>query len=368
MPGTEQPSRTVVVTGAGSGIGRAIAEAFAAENDTVYVCDISAERTAEVAAALGAPERGGTVDVSDEDQIGAFLRAAHEQTGRLDVLVNAAGIFDGYAGVTETSAGLWRKILDVNLTGCFLGAKAAAELMIPQGSGRIISIGSIATFRGGADGIAYSAAKAGMHGMTRRLALDVGRHGDHREHDLPWRDPERDQGELGGGARRPLAGAAPRHRRHPGADGLPDPRRAEGPAQRSGGRRRVPRLRRRRVRQRHGGVRRWWLGGGMTSRKVAGAMAVVPYLFYEDTEAAAAWLADAFGFTEMLRHTSRDGIVTHVEMTCAGESIMLGQLDRSDGQLLGYTSVRGRRHSSFVFILTPTSSRISSGRSAPERR
>jgi NAD(P)-dependent dehydrogenase (short-subunit alcohol dehydrogenase family) len=176
MPGTEQPSRTVVVTGAGSGIGRAIAEAFAAENDVVYVCDISAERTAEVANALGAPERGGTVDVSDEDQIGGFLRTAHDQTGRLDVLVNAAGIFDGYAGVTETSAGLWRKILDVNLTGCFLGTKAAAELMIPQGSGRIISIGSIATFRGGADGIAYSAAKAGMLGMTRRLALDVGRH------------------------------------------------------------------------------------------------------------------------------------------------------------------------------------------------
>jgi uncharacterized glyoxalase superfamily protein PhnB len=82
-------------------------------------------------------------------------------------------------------------------------------------------------------------------------------------------------------------------------------------------------------------------------------MAVVPYLFYEDTEAAAAWLSDAFGFTEMLRHTTRDGMVTHVEMTFAGESIMLGQLDRSDGQLLGYTSVRGKQHSSFVFILTP---------------
>ncbi len=68
-------------------------------------------------------------------------------------------------------------MLDVNLTGCFLGTKVAAELMISQGSGRIISIGSIATFRGGADGIAYTAAKAGMHGMTRRLAFDVGRHG-----------------------------------------------------------------------------------------------------------------------------------------------------------------------------------------------
>ena len=91
--------------------------------------------------------------------------------------MSAAGIFDGYAGVIETSPELWRRVLDVNLTGCFLGTKVASELMISRGWGRIISIGSIATFRGGADGIAYTAAKAGMHGMTRRLAFDVGRHG-----------------------------------------------------------------------------------------------------------------------------------------------------------------------------------------------
>lgn len=166
-----------MVTGAGSGIGRAIAEAFAAEGDTVFVCDISQSRIDEVAQALGASDRGAVVDVSDDEQVTGFVRAAHERTGRLDVLVNAAGIFDGYAGVSETTPELWRRVLEVNLTGCFLGTKAASELMIVQGSGRIISIGSIATFRGGADGIAYSAAKAGMHGMTRRLAIDVGRHG-----------------------------------------------------------------------------------------------------------------------------------------------------------------------------------------------
>jgi NAD(P)-dependent dehydrogenase (short-subunit alcohol dehydrogenase family) len=169
--------RTVAVTGAGSGIGRAIAEAFVKQGDTVVVCDISEQRLGEVAEAIGAPGRGSVVDVSDEGQIEGFLRSAHENTGRLDVLVSAAGIFDGYAGVGETTPELWRRVLDVNLTGCFLGTKVAAELMISQGWGRIISIGSIATFRGGADGIAYSAAKAGMHGMTRRLAFDVGRHG-----------------------------------------------------------------------------------------------------------------------------------------------------------------------------------------------
>jgi NAD(P)-dependent dehydrogenase (short-subunit alcohol dehydrogenase family) len=177
MAGFEQTQRTVAVTGAGSGIGRAIAEAFVAEGDAVYICDISTERVSEVASALGTPERGHTVDIANEEQIGAFLRSAHGETGRLDVLVNAAAIFDGYAGVGETSSDLWRKIIDINLTGPFLGTKVAAELMIPQGSGRIITIGSIATFRGGADGIAYTAAKAGLHGMTRRLAFDVGRHG-----------------------------------------------------------------------------------------------------------------------------------------------------------------------------------------------
>jgi NAD(P)-dependent dehydrogenase (short-subunit alcohol dehydrogenase family) len=177
MSSDETRSRTVAVTGAGSGIGRAIAEAFASQGDTVFVCDISKERLDGVAMAIGGPERASVVDVSENEQISAFVRSAHAQTGRLDVLVSAAGIFDGYAGVTETSPELWRRVLDINLTGCFLGTKVASELMISQGSGRIISIGSIATFRGGADGIAYTAAKAGMHGMTRRLAFDVGRHG-----------------------------------------------------------------------------------------------------------------------------------------------------------------------------------------------
>jgi NAD(P)-dependent dehydrogenase (short-subunit alcohol dehydrogenase family) len=177
MSADEIPSRTVAVTGAGSGIGRAIAQAFAEQGDTVFVCDISEQRVGEVAETIGGPERGTVVDVSDNEQISGFLLSAHERTGRLDVLVSAAGIFDGYAGVIETTPELWRRVLDVNLTGCFLGTKVASELMISRGWGRIISIGSIATFRGAADGIAYTAAKSGMHGMTRRLAFDVGRHG-----------------------------------------------------------------------------------------------------------------------------------------------------------------------------------------------
>jgi uncharacterized glyoxalase superfamily protein PhnB len=80
-------------------------------------------------------------------------------------------------------------------------------------------------------------------------------------------------------------------------------------------------------------------------------MSVIPYLFYEDVAAASAWLCQAFDFTETLRHTTRDGTVTHVELTCEGEGIMLGAVDRREGQALGYRAARDAPHSSFVFII-----------------
>jgi uncharacterized glyoxalase superfamily protein PhnB len=82
-------------------------------------------------------------------------------------------------------------------------------------------------------------------------------------------------------------------------------------------------------------------------------MPVIPYLFYEDVASAAAWLCEAFDFTETLRHTTRDGIVTHVDLTYAGDSIMLGLVDRGEGQALGYRAARGEPQSSFVFVIIP---------------
>lgn len=82
-------------------------------------------------------------------------------------------------------------------------------------------------------------------------------------------------------------------------------------------------------------------------------MPVIPYLFYQDVAAAAAWLSEAFDFSETLRHTASGGAVTHIELTWAGESIMLGVVDRGEGQVLGYRAARGAPHSSFVFIIIP---------------
>jgi NAD(P)-dependent dehydrogenase (short-subunit alcohol dehydrogenase family) len=145
--------------------------------DRVFVSDVRRDALDHLVESLGPEARGAQVDVSELEQVTRFITDARSAEGRLDVLVNAAGVFDGYAGVLETGRDLWRRVLEINLTGCFYGCKAAAEVMTAQGSGRIINIGSVASFRGAADGIAYTAAKHGMLGMTRRLAVDVGRHG-----------------------------------------------------------------------------------------------------------------------------------------------------------------------------------------------
>lgn len=168
--------RTVVVTGAGSGLGQAIAEAFADNGDTVFLCDIAGDRVEAAARAIGPAAHAGVVDVVDFAAVEGFLARALEETGQLDVLVNNAGVFDGLAGIQETSIELWRRVVDINLTGCFHGCKAAAAVMVGHGSGRIINIGSVASHRGGPDGLAYTAAKAGLIGLTRRLAVDLARH------------------------------------------------------------------------------------------------------------------------------------------------------------------------------------------------
>ena len=171
--------RTVAVTGAGSGIGRAIALAFAQAGDHVHLGDVSAARLAETKSALGDSANVTTheLDVTDFGAMQTFVEAADADGCGLGVFVNCAGVFDGYAGIDETTPELWRRIIDVNLTGCFHGCKAAAAALVPRGAGRIINIGSVAGKHGGADGLSYAASKAGIEGMTRRLAIDVGRHG-----------------------------------------------------------------------------------------------------------------------------------------------------------------------------------------------
>lgn len=169
--------RQIIVTGAGSGIGAAVVRAFVEAGDHVHLADLSGERLAAVTEALP-PEQftNHVVDVVDAERMTAFV-ADVAARGPIDVLVCSAGVFDAAAGVETTSFELWNRIIDINLTGTYHAVKPVAHEMITRESGRIVLIGSIAAQRAMPDGIAYSASKAGMEGMTRRLAFDLGKYG-----------------------------------------------------------------------------------------------------------------------------------------------------------------------------------------------
>jgi 3-oxoacyl-[acyl-carrier protein] reductase len=174
----KQMSRTVIVTGAGSGIGVGIVKSFIDAGDRVFLVDLSKERVEKTAASFGTSLASAHVaDVRDAAALEALAREVIDETGRIDVLVSNAGVFDGIATVETTSHELWDKIIGINLTGPFNFVKAFVPKMIEQKSGRVIMVGSIAGQRALPDGLAYTTSKAGLEGFTRRLAFDVGPYG-----------------------------------------------------------------------------------------------------------------------------------------------------------------------------------------------
>lgn len=169
--------RSVIITGAGSGIGAAVAGRFAAAGDHVHLADLSAERLEATVSRLGERASGHVIDVTDAEAVQGLVDEVIEDHGSVDVLVSNAGVFDGCASVQTTTAELWEKVIAINLTGTFNVVKAVSEPMLARGHGRIISIGSIAAQRSMPDGLAYCASKAGLEGLVRRLAFDLGGRG-----------------------------------------------------------------------------------------------------------------------------------------------------------------------------------------------
>ena len=165
----------VIVTGAGHGFGRAMAQSFVARGAQVYGCDVNAEGLAETARLTGCETV--VVDVGDRAAVQEAVAAILAATARIDVLVNNAGGVQGQAGrpIEEISAEDWQVIFDVNLSGTFFMAQAVAPAMKRQNSGRIINISSGAGRTISLTGIqAYASAKAGQIGLTRQLAHELG--------------------------------------------------------------------------------------------------------------------------------------------------------------------------------------------------
>jgi NAD(P)-dependent dehydrogenase (short-subunit alcohol dehydrogenase family) len=166
--------KTALVTGAAAGIGRAVAERFAAEGARVIIADRDAKAAAEVALALGADvARAAVVDISNEDAVKAAFDSLEAEGWSPNVVVANAGVqlFGQDAKIADLDFAVWQRTVDINLTGTFLTLKYAVRAMLKQGGGSIILTGSPTALNGeGADFTAYSSTKAGMHGMARAVA------------------------------------------------------------------------------------------------------------------------------------------------------------------------------------------------------
>jgi 3-oxoacyl-[acyl-carrier protein] reductase len=170
-------NQVVIVTGAGHGIGRAIAERFGAEGARIAVNDVSAVRAAEVAAAIGPNALPVPADVSSKAAVELMFDQVLARFGRLDVLVNNAGNIHAARHFLEADEVWWDQLLDVNLKGSFLCAHRAAHHMARQRAGVIINMSSGGATKAHRGNVAYDASKGGIEAMTRAMALDLAPYG-----------------------------------------------------------------------------------------------------------------------------------------------------------------------------------------------
>ncbi|GAB5505455.1 MAG: SDR family oxidoreductase [Rhizobiaceae bacterium] len=168
--------KIAVVTGAGSGIGEAVGAELVADGWTTVYCGRTLNKLEEAAAKVSGPGEAVPIacDVTDEEQVDALFQQVERDYGRIDLLFNNAGIAANTLTIDETPVELWRQIVDVNLTGSFLCARAAFGLMrrqSPQG-GRIINNGSISAHTPRPGSVPYTSTKHAISGLTKTLALD----------------------------------------------------------------------------------------------------------------------------------------------------------------------------------------------------
>lgn len=168
-------NRVGIVTGGARGIGQAIAARLLGDGASVCLWDIDDAALAEACAALDAPGRVATakVDVTRADSVEAGVQAALAAFGKIDLLVNNAGIAGANARLWETTPEEWRRVVEINLNGPFLCCRAVVPQMLKNGYGRIVNIASIAGKEGNPNAAHYSASKAGVIGLTKSLGKEL---------------------------------------------------------------------------------------------------------------------------------------------------------------------------------------------------
>lgn len=169
-------NKVVLVTGGGSGMGRAMVTEFAAKGAKVAAADINLESAQSAVEGIDGA-LAVKVDISDPGSVAQAVAEVLGWSGRIDVLCNNAGIIDSFRPAHEISIDEWNRNIAVNLTGPFLMAREVIPTMLEQGGGAIINTASLSSFSAAGGGTAYTAAKHGVLGLTRQLTFDYGRKG-----------------------------------------------------------------------------------------------------------------------------------------------------------------------------------------------
>jgi 3-oxoacyl-[acyl-carrier protein] reductase len=170
---------TALITGSARGIGRAIAERYGSEGASIAVCDMNLELATETAASLvesGVRAKAFSMNVSDEESVERAVEAVLAEFGRIDVLVNNAGITRDTL-VLRMKREDWEKVISVNLTGTFLVSKAVVRSMMKARSGCMVNIASVVGLRGNVGQANYAASKAGVIGLTKTMAKEFASRG-----------------------------------------------------------------------------------------------------------------------------------------------------------------------------------------------
>jgi len=173
--------KVAVVTGGASGMGEATAQLFTKEGATVAIGDIDFEKATAVASRIhhsGHNARAFRVDVANEQEVQSFVAAVVEAFNRIDILVNCVGV-GAFRAFEETSLEQWRRSIDINLTGVFLCCKEVAKTMISQKRGKIVNIASTIGLCGAPYLVPATAAKHGVVGLTKALAVEWGKYNIH---------------------------------------------------------------------------------------------------------------------------------------------------------------------------------------------